>query len=41
MFDSKGLIHGGRDNLDSNKQFFANHSKDVAFEDAFKDADVF
>ncbi len=41
MFDSKGLIHSGRDNLDKNKQFFAKHKKDVAFEDAFKKADVF
>ncbi|MDG1331560.1 MAG: NADP-dependent malic enzyme [Crocinitomicaceae bacterium] len=41
MFDSKGLIHNGRTDLDDTKKFFANHKKDVAFEDAFKKADVF
>lgn len=41
MFDSKGLIHQGRTDLDSNKQVFASHKKDVAFEAAFKKADVF
>lgn len=41
MFDSKGLIHAGREGLDENKSFFAKHKKDIAFEDAFKKADVF
>ncbi|HNS42149.1 MAG TPA: phosphate acyltransferase, partial [Taishania sp.] len=41
MYDSKGLIHAGRTDLDHNKQEFAVHKKDVAFEDAFKKADVF
>jgi malate dehydrogenase (oxaloacetate-decarboxylating)(NADP+) len=41
MFDSKGLLHKGREGLDKSKQFFANHKKDVSFEDAFKKADVF
>lgn len=41
MFDSKGLIHAGRTDLDENKQFFAVHKKDVSFEEAFKRADVF
>lgn len=41
MFDSKGLLHRGRGGLDKSKQFFANHKKDVSFEDAFKKADVF
>lgn len=41
MFDSKGLIHAGREGLDANKQQFAKHKKDVAFTDAFKKADVF
>lgn len=41
MFDSKGLLHKGRGGLDKSKQFFANHKKDVSFEDAFKKADVF
>jgi malate dehydrogenase (oxaloacetate-decarboxylating)(NADP+) len=41
MFDSKGLIHAGREGLDESKKYFATHKKDVAFEDAFKKADVF
>jgi malate dehydrogenase (oxaloacetate-decarboxylating)(NADP+) len=41
MFDSKGLIHKGRTDLDDTKKYFANHKKDIAFEDAFKKADVF
>jgi malate dehydrogenase (oxaloacetate-decarboxylating)(NADP+) len=41
VFDSKGLISANRTDLDSNKKFFAVHKKDVAFEDAFKFADVF
>lgn len=41
MFDSKGIIHKGRTDLDPMKQFFAVHEKVVSFEDAFKKADVF
>jgi malate dehydrogenase (oxaloacetate-decarboxylating)(NADP+) len=41
MFDSKGLIHVNRTDLDHNKQFFAVHKKNIAFEEAFKKADVF
>ncbi|GAB5417419.1 MAG: NADP-dependent malic enzyme [Crocinitomicaceae bacterium] len=41
MYDSKGLIREGRDHLDDNKRRFGKHKKDVAFEDAFKKADVF
>lgn len=41
MFDSKGLIHSGRTDLDTNKSMFAKHKKDVDFKDAFKRADVF
>lgn len=41
MFDSKGLIHSGRTDIDDNKRFFANHKKEVSFEQAFKKADVF
>lgn len=41
MFDSKGLLHKGREGLDKSKQFFANHKKIVSFEDAFQKADVF
>lgn len=41
MFDSKGLIHAGREGLDENKLLFAKHKKEVSFEEAFKRADVF
>ncbi|MDX2359257.1 MAG: NADP-dependent malic enzyme [Crocinitomicaceae bacterium] len=41
MFDSKGLLHEGREDLDKSKQRFAGHKKEVSFEDAFKKADVF
>lgn len=41
MYDSKGLIHAGRTDLDHNKQEFAVHKKDITFEEAFKKADVF
>ncbi len=41
MFDSKGLLHAGRTDLDANKKVFATHKKTIAFEDAFKNMDVF
>ena len=41
MFDSKGLIHENRTDIDDYKRFFAVHKKDVDFQDAFKRADVF
>lgn len=41
MFDSKGLIHANRDDLDENKREFAKHTKVVSFQEAFKKADVF
>lgn len=41
MFDSKGLIHRGRTDLDELKTYFANYDEAVSFEDAFKGADVF
>ncbi len=41
MFDSKGLIHAGRTDLDEMKQVFAVHKKDVSLVEAFKGADVF
>lgn len=41
MFDSKGLIHMGRTDLDKHKTMFSKHKKDVTFKDAFKKADVF
>ena len=41
MFDSKGLLHSGREGLEENKRYFAGHKKAVDFEAAFKKADVF
>lgn len=41
MFDSSGLLHQGRTNLDEMKQFFAVHKQEIVFENAFKGADVF
>ena len=41
MFDSSGLLCKTRTNLDSMKSQFAVHNKEIAFEDAFKKADVF
>ncbi len=41
MFDSKGLIHAGREDLDRSKALFASHKKVVDFKEAFKKADVF
>jgi malate dehydrogenase (oxaloacetate-decarboxylating)(NADP+) len=41
MFDSKGLIHTKRTDLDERKQTFAVDHKDISLEYAFKNADVF
>ena len=41
MFDSKGLIHHNRTDLDDRKKRFAVKRKDISLEDAFKGADVF
>ncbi|MNU43756.1 NADP-dependent malic enzyme [compost metagenome] len=41
MFDSKGLIHTGRTDLDDMKQQFAPHKKDATLSESFKGADVF
>ena len=41
MFDSKGLIHEGREGLDGMKLEFATKRPDCSLENAFKDADVF
>lgn len=41
MFDSKGLITSTRDDLDENKQIFANHTQDMSLADAMQGADVF
>jgi len=41
MYDSKGLIWMGRENLDEQKQTFAIHKKDITLEAALKGADVF
>ena len=41
MFDSKGLLHKKRTDIDDMKALFAVHEKEISFEDAFKKADVF
>lgn len=41
MFDSKGLIHTKRKDLDERKQHVAVDKKEMTLEDAFKGADVF
>ena len=41
MFDSKGLLHKKRTDIDNMKALFAVHEKEISFEDAFKKADVF
>ena len=41
MFDSKGLIHKKREDLDERKKFFAVDKKEMTLEQAFKGADVF
>ena len=41
MFDSRGLIHKKRDDLDERKQYFAVDKKDITLDQAFKGADVF
>ncbi len=41
MYDSKGLLHHGRKDLDENKRKFAVHKKDIPFETVFEKADVF
>ncbi|MCX8080125.1 MAG: NADP-dependent malic enzyme [Bacteroidia bacterium] len=41
MFDSKGLLHKNRTDLDENKIFFATHDKNLTLEEALKGADVF
>jgi malate dehydrogenase (oxaloacetate-decarboxylating)(NADP+) len=41
MFDSKGLIHKKREDLDERKKFFAVDKKEITLEQAFKGADVF
>ena len=41
MYDSKGLIHKGRTDLDSSKQKFASLDENVSFENSFEGADVF
>lgn len=41
MFDSKGLIWQGRDDLDEMKNLFSSHKKPIEFVDAFSGADVF
>ncbi len=41
MFDSKGLIHKGRNDLDERKIKYAVEASDLEFEQAFEGADVF
>lgn len=41
MFDSKGLLHKKRTDIDELKALFAFHEKEISFDDAFKKADVF
>jgi len=41
MFDSKGLIHKKRNDLDERKQKFAIEKNELTLQDAFKGADVF
>jgi len=41
MFDSKGLLHRGRTDLDENKSFFGTHPGDMTLVESFKGADVF
>ncbi|MEY3433330.1 MAG: hypothetical protein RL131_1266 [Bacteroidota bacterium] len=41
MFDSKGLIHNKRTDLDDRKKRFAVDKKEISLEEAFKNADVF
>ena len=41
VFDSKGLIHTGRKDLDDQKQIFAIVSKEMTLEEGMKNSDVF
>ena len=41
MFDSKGLLHKKRTDIDEMKALFAVHEKSLSIEEAFKKADVF
>ncbi len=41
MFDSKGLIWSGRTDLDESKKPYAEHKKEIKFEDSLKKMDVF
>ena len=41
MFDSKGLLHKKRTDIDEMKALFAVHEKEISFDDAFKNADIF
>ena len=41
MFDSKGLLHKKRTDIDEMKALFAVHEKSLSIEEAFKKADIF
>ena len=41
MFDRKGVLHKGRNDIDELKQLFANGKEGITLQSAMKDADVF
>jgi malate dehydrogenase (oxaloacetate-decarboxylating)(NADP+) len=41
MFDRKGVLHNGRNDIDELKQSYANAKSEMTLADAMKDADVF
>jgi malate dehydrogenase (oxaloacetate-decarboxylating)(NADP+) len=41
VFDSKGLIHGDRTDLDDRKKRYVHGGADISLEEAFKGADIF
>ena len=41
VFDSKGLIHGNRTDLDDRKKRYLHDGADISLEEAFKGADIF
>lgn len=41
MFDRKGVLHSGRDDIDELKQSYANAKSEMTLAEAMKDADVF
>ncbi|MEY3399499.1 MAG: hypothetical protein RL220_2093, partial [Bacteroidota bacterium] len=41
MYDSKGLVHHGRNDLDSRKSIYANGNQDIPMDKSMENADVF